>query len=45
MLTITEQQVQELLPMGECIARIRECFAALGRGAAQNVPRLSLIHI
>jgi hypothetical protein len=29
-LQITEQQVRELLPMGECVARMRECFTALG---------------
>ena len=42
MLQITEQQVRELLPMGECVARMRECFAALGRGEAWNVPRRRL---
>ena len=42
MLQITEQQVRELLPMGECVARMRECFAALGRGEAVNVPRRRL---
>ena len=42
MLQITEEQVHELLPMGECVARMRECFAALGRGEAWNVPRRRL---
>ena len=42
MLLITENQVRELLPMGECVARMRDCFAALGRGAAWNVPRRRL---
>ncbi|MGD0001422.1 MAG: ornithine cyclodeaminase family protein, partial [Bryobacteraceae bacterium] len=43
MLQISEQQVRELLPMGECVARMRECFAALGRGEAVNVPRRRLM--
>lgn len=43
MLQITEQQVRDLLPMGECVARMRECFAALGRGEAVNVPRRRLM--
>ncbi|MGD0579834.1 MAG: ornithine cyclodeaminase family protein [Bryobacteraceae bacterium] len=43
MLQITEQQVRELLPMGECVARLRECFTALGRGEALNVPRRCLV--
>ena len=42
MLQITDNQVRELLPMGECVARMRECFAALGRGEAVNVPRRRL---
>ena len=42
MLHITEQQVLESLPMRECIGRMRECFAALGRGEALNVPRRRL---
>jgi ornithine cyclodeaminase/alanine dehydrogenase-like protein (mu-crystallin family) len=42
MLQITEQQVLELLPMRECIARMRECFAALGSGEASNVARRRL---
>ncbi len=42
MLQITDNQVRELLPMGECVARMRECFAALGRGEAWNVPRRRL---
>jgi len=42
MLHISEQQVLDLLPMGECIQRMRECFAALGRGEAHNVPRRRL---
>ena len=29
--------------MGECVARMRECFAALGRGEAVNVPRRRLM--
>jgi ornithine cyclodeaminase/alanine dehydrogenase-like protein (mu-crystallin family) len=41
-LQITEKQVRELLPMGECVARMRECFAALGRGTAVNVARRRL---
>jgi len=42
MLQISEQQVLELLPMGECIQRMRDCFASLGRGDALNVPRRRL---
>jgi ornithine cyclodeaminase len=42
MLHITEQQVLELLPMGECVARMRECFTALGSGEATNVVRRRL---
>jgi ornithine cyclodeaminase/alanine dehydrogenase-like protein (mu-crystallin family) len=39
MLQISEQQVLDLLPMGECVQRMHECFAAMGRGEAQNLPR------
>jgi alanine dehydrogenase len=42
MLQISEQQVLDLLPMGECVQRMHECFAALGRGEAQNLPRRRL---
>jgi len=42
MLQISEQQVLDLLPMGECIERMRACFASLGRGEAVNVPRRRL---
>lgn len=42
MLQISEQQVLDLLPMGECIQRMHECFTALGRGEAQNLPRRRL---
>jgi ornithine cyclodeaminase/alanine dehydrogenase-like protein (mu-crystallin family) len=42
MLQISEQQVLDNLPMGECIQRMRDCFASLGRGEAHNVPRRRL---
>ena len=42
MLQISEQQVLDLLPMGECVQRMHDCFAALGRGEAQNLPRRRL---
>ncbi len=42
MLQISEKQVLELLPMGECIQRMHDCFAALGRGEAQNLTRRRL---
>lgn len=42
MLQISEQQVIDLLPMSECVQRMRDCFASLGRGEAQNVPRRRL---
>ncbi len=42
MLQISERQVLDLLPMGECVKRMQDCFAALGRGEAQNLPRRRL---
>jgi ornithine cyclodeaminase/alanine dehydrogenase-like protein (mu-crystallin family) len=42
MLQISEQQVLELLPMHECVQRMHDCFAALGRGEAQNLTRRRL---
>jgi alanine dehydrogenase len=42
MLQISEKQVLDLLPMGECVRRMHDCFAALGRGEAQNLPRRRL---
>jgi ornithine cyclodeaminase/alanine dehydrogenase-like protein (mu-crystallin family) len=42
MLQISEQQVLDLLPMDECVQRMHECFAALGRGEAQNLTRRRL---
>jgi alanine dehydrogenase len=42
MIQISEQQVLDLLPMGECVQRMHECFAALGRGEAQNLTRRRL---
>ena len=42
MIQISEQQVLDLLPMGECVQRMHECFAALGRSEAQNLPRRRL---
>jgi alanine dehydrogenase len=42
-LYLTEEQVKNLLPMRECIAAMRRCFEALGRGEAQNQPRRRLV--
>ncbi len=42
MLQISEQQVIDVLPMCDCVQRIRDCFASFGRGEAQNVPRRRL---
>ncbi len=43
MITITEQQVRELLPMPECIRLMREAFTALGEAQAINHPRRRLV--
>ncbi|MCC6539844.1 MAG: ornithine cyclodeaminase family protein [Bryobacterales bacterium] len=43
MQTITEQDVLRLLPMTEAIRLVRESFAALATGAAQNQPRRRLV--
>lgn len=42
MLTVTEEQVRALLPMADCIARLRECFRDLAAGTAQNQVRRRL---
>jgi ornithine cyclodeaminase/alanine dehydrogenase-like protein (mu-crystallin family) len=42
MLHITEQQVLATLTMTDCIARMRECFTALGTGEAVNLARRRL---
>jgi alanine dehydrogenase len=42
MLHLTEQDVLELLPMGECIRLVREAFQGLASGTAQNHPRRRL---
>ncbi len=42
-LYLTEQQVRELLPMGDAIRLVGEGFQALGRGEAQSHPRRRLI--
>ncbi len=42
MLQISEQQVLDLLPMSECVQRMRDCFASLGRAEALNVSRRRL---
>lgn len=43
MIRITEEQVRELLPIREAIRLMRETFAALRDGSAQNQPRRRLI--
>lgn len=42
MLHITEEQVRAVLPMADCITQMRECFAALAAGEAENQPRRRL---
>lgn len=39
----TEDEVRRLLPMKGAVAAMRECFAALKAGEAQNVPRRRLM--
>lgn len=43
MKTITEQDVLRLLPMAEAISLVRESFAGLADGTAQNQPRRRLV--
>lgn len=43
MKTITEQDVLRLLPMAEAIRLVRESFAGLADGTAQNQPRRRLV--
>jgi ornithine cyclodeaminase/alanine dehydrogenase-like protein (mu-crystallin family) len=43
MFYFTEADVQELLPVGECVAVMRRVFEALAQGRAQNQPRRRLI--
>lgn len=43
MLFLTEAEVRRLLPMKDCIARMRSVFEALGKGQATNQPRRRLI--
>jgi ornithine cyclodeaminase/alanine dehydrogenase-like protein (mu-crystallin family) len=43
MLHITENDVRELLPMGEAIGMMRLAFEAMAAGKAQNQPRRRLI--
>jgi len=43
MLYLSEEDVRELLPMPEAIARMRSAFLALSRGLAINQPRRRLI--
>jgi ornithine cyclodeaminase/alanine dehydrogenase-like protein (mu-crystallin family) len=43
MIYLTEADVRELLPMEKCIGLMRETFAALREGTAQNQPRRRLI--
>ena len=43
MFYFTEADVQELLPMSECIGAMRRVFEALAQGRAQNQPRRRLI--
>ncbi|HBY64542.1 MAG TPA: ornithine cyclodeaminase, partial [Solibacterales bacterium] len=42
MLFLTEAEVQELLPMTECIAAMRSVFGALAAGVAESQPRRRL---
>ena len=42
MLTLTEEQVRERLPMRECVRLMRETFAALRAGTAMSQPRRRL---
>ena len=42
MLKITEEQVQELLPMRDCVRLMREVFKDLRAGSAMNQPRRRL---
>jgi ornithine cyclodeaminase/alanine dehydrogenase-like protein (mu-crystallin family) len=41
-LTVTEEQVRALLPMADCVERLRECFRDLAAGTAQNQVRRRL---
>lgn len=43
MFYLTEADVQELLPMRECVEVMRRTFEALAQGRAQNQPRRRLI--
>jgi ornithine cyclodeaminase/alanine dehydrogenase-like protein (mu-crystallin family) len=43
MLTITEDEVRQHLPMRECVRLMRETFAALREGTATNQPRRRMI--
>ena len=43
MFYFTEADVQELLPVGECVTVMRRVFEALAQGRAQNQPRRRLI--
>lgn len=43
MLYLSEQDVRELLPIGECIGLMRDAFAALAEGRAINQPRSRLV--
>ena len=43
MLTITEQDVLELLPMREAVRLVREAFVGLADGSAMNQPRRRLV--
>src|SRR5262245_417404 len=42
MIYVTEEQVRAMLSMDECIRIMRQTFAALRKGTAQNQPRRRL---
>lgn len=43
MLFLTESHIRSLLPMADCIQRMREAFQGMAAGSAQNQPRRRLI--
>ena len=43
MLFLTESHVRSLLPMADCIQRMREAFQSMAAGSAQNQPRRRLV--
>ena len=43
MLYLTEEEVQQLLPMGECVNMMRFAFEEIRAGRTRNQPRRRLI--